>query len=116
LEPTRIFLGDIPPMLRELVIGLLSSTPDFELAGELGSETGFTPVPACAACVVITRLDRARIHQVLRAHPGARVLALTDDGSSGSLCQLEPVERQLGEISPQSLRAAIRGLIRPTPE
>lgn len=98
-----------------------------EIVGELASKerdlkivkrTGLLPdaslqaqTPDCAD-VVVTSLDgatRASVSDLLAAHPRLRVVAISADGGESCLYELRPDERLLGEVSKETLLAAIRG-------
>jgi hypothetical protein len=50
----------------------------------------------------------------LLRHPHVKVLAIADNGKSGSLYELQPRRVSLGKISARTLTQAIRGGVQPT--
>jgi DNA-binding NarL/FixJ family response regulator len=115
LEKTRVILMDMPPMLRQIVRGLVSTSEEFELVDEPDGEAAVATIQASGTCVVITGREsaaaRASIGSLLGTHPEVPVIALSNDGRSGTLFQPGLEERPLGELSPEALRAAIRGSV-----
>jgi hypothetical protein len=108
VEPIRVLLVGMPRMLRGIVNGLVSVEPDLEIVGELGDvEAELPAIEASGATVVIAGVQAPLLAR--RLSDRARVLGVSPDGREGVLYELRPHERVLGEISPATLLAAIRG-------
>lgn len=58
--------------------------------------------------------ERDSYLQLLLRHPRVKVLAIADNGKSGSLYELQPRRVSLGKISARTLTQAIRGGVQPT--
>ena len=58
--------------------------------------------------------ERDSYLQLLLRHPHVKVLAIANDGKSGSLYELQPRRVSLGKISARTLTQAIRGGAQPT--
>lgn len=57
--------------------------------------------------------ERNSYLQLLLRHPHVQVLAIANDGKSGSLYELQPRRVSLGKISARTLTQAIRGGVQP---
>lgn len=113
MERTRIILIGMPRMLGELIRELVMAQPDLTLVAEFdGQEAVLQAIQRSRADVAITSLDgpvRASVTDLLAQVPALKVLAVSADGSESFLYELRPHERILGDVSPQTLLAAIRG-------
>jgi hypothetical protein len=95
-----------PPVLQGLLAGLLSGDPEVVVVDSA------RPADVNAADVVV--MTRANPHDqdaalaVLYRSPRARVLAISEDARRSELYELRPHRRSLGELSRQSLLAAVR--------
>jgi DNA-binding NarL/FixJ family response regulator len=100
-------------MLRDTVSEIVSAEPDLAVVAELDDQASAGPtIGAQAVEVVIAAVGGCQtidFRDLLTEHPRLRVLCLSPDGREGSLFELQPHERTLGEISPEVLIAAIRG-------
>lgn len=73
-------------------------------------EAALDTIARSGADVVVTSREgpvHANVHDLLGRLPFLRVVAISADASESCLYELRPYERGLGEISPQSLLAAI---------
>ena len=96
----------------DIVGELAARERDLEIVKRLGLAEGPLQAQALAdAHVVVTSLHettRASAFELLAARPGLRILAISADGGEGRLYELRPHERALGEVSNETLLAAIR--------
>jgi DNA-binding NarL/FixJ family response regulator len=107
-----VILVDLPPLLRDTVRGLLAPSAEFDVVDEPDGDAALADIRASGGGVVITALDapeRGTVASALGWCSEVRVLAISSDGRSGTLFQLRPEERPVGELSPKVLRAALRG-------
>jgi AmiR/NasT family two-component response regulator len=108
LQPIRILIAELPPMLRDIVLDTIAEQPDLEVVGVV--EDGFDiagEVHRTGATVVIVGSEEQRgaaghssLLQRAAAPPG--VVVLTRDGREAFL------EVALGELSPQRLVDTVR--------
>lgn len=115
MPPIRIAVTSLPQLLRDIVVGALSSESDMELVAE-GSGSGELQalVREASADVAIVACERSEIGglgQLVNGSP-VTLLAITDEGRRGVLYELRPRETDLGELSPRVLVNAIRKLSR----
>ena len=100
-------------MLSGIITELVSAEPDLAIVGELDDcDQTLEAIERNRADVVIAGLDGvapAQVSYLLSERPRLRILAVSGDGGESFLYELRPYERLLGEISPQTLLAAIRG-------
>jgi hypothetical protein len=102
LEPIHVLVGELNGMLSAIITETLEAAPDIIVAAGadddldvaiLGGEPEGLPPFA---------------FELLGRNPWMNVLKLRGDGRHASMFQLRPVERPLGEVSPQSLLDAVR--------
>ena len=103
--PIRVALIDLPQLLSEIVTDMLGQAPEFALAAE-----GTSPDELD---VVIVRahgdeLPEAGRDQLAR-RPTSRALAIGGDGRRAYLFELRPHRTLIGELSADTLRAALSG-------
>jgi DNA-binding NarL/FixJ family response regulator len=113
LDQTRVVLMGMPQMLREIVRAVVRAEPDLAVIGEFEDEVeALVEIEAHEAGVLITGLVESQeldFDSLLGRHPRLRVLAVSDDASEMSLHELRPHRQMLGEVSPETLLAVIRG-------
>jgi hypothetical protein len=118
VAPIRVVLGTMPTLLGDIVRETLACHPDFEVLAEVAERGEISPAVqrtgADVAVVAIKPRDRPSDRrslpgELLAAHPQLRLIALTSDGRTGYVYELEPREDAIVEISPQLLLDAIRG-------
>lgn len=108
----------MPQLLREIVVGMLSGQADMEIVGE---SSGIAELSECVhvtgADVVIAACDADEVSRLGRIVTGTPpvLLAIIDDGKRGLLHELRPQEIDIGELTPNTLVAAIRNLKPSTP-
>ena len=109
----RILLAGMPRMLTDIVRTIIDSQDDFELAGEVvGNADVAHAADEAAADVVILGLSvkggAANCVKVLYTRPYIKVVAIEPDGRRAMFHELQPSVVPLGEISPETLIAAVR--------
>src|SRR4051812_44189710 len=101
----------MPPMLRDIVIAAVATEPDIEVIIARGDADQW-PRVSMASDVVITGTrepdDLALAPRALGSQAGRTVLAIAINGRTATMWQLKPYRVALGDVSPQSLVAAIR--------
>jgi hypothetical protein len=102
-----VLLGEIPPLLRDVVRGAVALQSDMILV-ELPARPG-SPTPADLVIVALPAKEEAdECARLLYADPLIKVLAIEITGGQGSLYELQPKRASLGELSPEGLVQAIR--------
>jgi len=111
MPPIRVAVASLPQLLRDIVVGALSSERDMELVGEApGSQQLPRLVRESSADVAIVACERSevgRLGSLINRSP-VTLLAIIDEGRRGALYELRPREVDLGELSPRVLVNAIR--------
>jgi DNA-binding NarL/FixJ family response regulator len=106
-------LIDMPRMLRELIRTVVAEQPDLMVVAELddGLDLG-AELESNEPDFVIVGTEHGHISTACRAlferRPRLRVLAIATDGDNAVVWELAPRRVLLGELSPDSLLAAIR--------
>jgi hypothetical protein len=103
----------MPRLLRELVAGAVAVEPDLDLVGELPDPADLAAlVEGDVPDVVIVGEDAeidALAAALFRRCPSVRVLEVVADGRAANLYRLRPTREFIGNLSPDSLVAAVRG-------
>jgi len=108
-----VLLAVMSQTLRDILTQLVAPQPDMEVIDETrqGLELLVT-VGQARPDVVILGLEGSRFpgisSHLIAEYPRLKILGLTGDCRTASLCEFEPHEIPLGEISPQGLLALIR--------
>ena len=118
MAPTRVVLGTMPPLLGDIVRETLTRQTDFEVLAEVATLGEIAPaVQRSDAHVAIVGLatdgwsSLGGLVQDLLAHrPRLTVIALSSDGRTGYVYQLQPRTVAIGDMSPSSLVRAIRAM------
>jgi chemotaxis response regulator CheB len=111
LEPTRIVLIDMSPLLREIIREALVPEPDLEVVAEHeGTVDLRTAVERDDADFVIFGADASdeSVHSLITANSGLRAIEVRSDGRESVLYELRPHRVSLGEISSETLVRTIR--------
>jgi DNA-binding NarL/FixJ family response regulator len=111
VERTRTLLALSEGMLGEIVRELLANAPEIEVIGQLEDQANLqdTVRRLDPDVVVITGADTVALADGLLARESRlRVLAIGGEGQSALLYELRPRRLQLGELSPETLLAALR--------
>jgi DNA-binding NarL/FixJ family response regulator len=126
VERVRVLLVHGPGVLREIIKEVVGAQADMEVVGELDAHHGVVPeIDRTGAEFVVWCLepldddsleaipDACRV--VLDACPRVKVLAVEDDGRTGSLYEMRPWRRRLGELGTGRILGVLRGVATPTP-
>jgi hypothetical protein len=110
----RVVLVAMTGMLRDIVRGAIDEADDMTLVGDVGDLMTLEHVLGPAdPDVVVWRVERAGLpegcDEVMATHPGIRVLTVRAKDGRGSVWELRPRQRHVGELSPDLLAATIRG-------
>lgn len=116
MEEIRVLLTDLPRMPREILLNLLAAQPAMvvEVADEPQAPL-VSAVDRARAQVVILGQDApamtSRCRDLLEQRPRVQVMTVSIDGRQISLYGLRPYREPLGEVEPEKLVDAIRGLV-----
>lgn len=115
MHPIRVVVSDLNGMLSEIISETLDAAPDITVAVAGVDNPALALADATEADVAILRGTADGLpplgHELLRRRPWMDVLTIRGDGREAFLYQLRPVERALGEISPQTLLDAVRAVV-----
>jgi len=112
VRQASVILIDVPGLLGAIVRDLVDAAPGLRIAAEY--PIGVEPVEAVTetgADFVIMNVRpgwEREIGVLMRRHPRVRALGLAADGRTGTLYELRPHARRLGELTPEVLLGAIR--------
>jgi hypothetical protein len=110
LEHIHLLLVEVPRMLRDIVVGLVTDADDVDIAGEVRGAGAADALSRTGADFVISgRDDEELVHELLGRKPAVEVLTVTGDGRHGSLHRLVPLRTPLGELWPDRLLEIVRG-------
>ena len=120
LARIRIVLGAMPSMLREIICEVFSGQPDMSIVSEPSSDNDLaTAISEFRADLVILELVNDSLsrtgERLLRSHPRLKSLGISRDGRTAAIYQMIPARTQVGEVSPEGLRGAVRQAISATP-
>jgi chemotaxis response regulator CheB len=119
VPPIRVLVSDLHGMLSEIIMETLDAAPDIAVAVASSDRSALSVADATEADVAILGGESTGLPtlgaELLRRRPWMNVLTLRGDGRQASLYQLRPVERPLGDISPQTLLDAVRESARRRP-
>jgi chemotaxis response regulator CheB len=112
-KPIRVLLINMPTLLFDMIKGIIVWIEDMQIVGETITRAGiFRAAAAARADVVILSgedVSPENYYQVLYRRPRLKIFAISADGRRGSLYELRPRVKAIGDISAESLIAAIRG-------
>jgi len=101
-------------MLREIIREIVARQADMDVVGDFAAPLPLRDaVVSCDAEFVIAGAEFSGADDVgplLEEHPDVKVLAVEGDGREAFLWELRPKRVPLGEVSPQTLLHAIRGV------
>jgi hypothetical protein len=104
---------NMPTLLFDMIKGIIDSCEDLYIVEETVTQVGIShSAYEARADVVILSNTEALIddfYEVLYRRPRLKILAISVDGRRGSLYELQPRVKAIGDISAESLIAAIRG-------
>lgn len=106
VKQVRIAFVAVPRFLRDVLVAVLATAEDIEVAAEYESlasidEPGRPDIHV--AVIVAGQFGESSILDLLRQHAALRVLAIEEQGRAGLLYELRPERTSLGEISAQLL-------------
>ncbi len=108
----RVVVTDLTGLLSDIILETLDRAPDVSVSVVGGQESALALADLQDADVAIVRSEVEGLpplgYELLRRRPWTHVLTIRGDGREAFLYQLRPVERALGEISPQTLLEAVR--------
>ena len=111
MQPVRVVLADLTGILSDIVLETLDHSPDVSVAVLGAGDSAVLLADATHADVAILRGSPEGLppagKELLRRRPWMNVLTIHGDGRAVFLHQLRPVERALGEISPETLLEAV---------
>ena len=99
-------------MLSDIVKAVIASQDDFELVGEIAGTAGLAQAASKAVADVLIvggALGGSHPLRILYGAPRLKIVAIDADGRQGVLHELRPSRTLIGEISPATLVAAVRG-------
>ncbi len=109
----------MPRMLREIIAGALSDQADLVLVDDSDhDEDWLSTVQTSQVDVVIASCHLSEVTDICRrvnGTPPVKLLAITDEGRRGYLCELRPKKTDLGELTPTVLLGAIREAVQDIP-
>lgn len=113
MEHIRILLGDMPPLLHDIVTDLVARQDDMRIVGELGADVSLgASARRYDASVVILGVATSdvpvEVQDLVYEQRGAKVLAVEADGRHAWLYELRPHQVRIGEVSPRMLIDTIR--------
>jgi DNA-binding NarL/FixJ family response regulator len=102
----------LPRMLQEIIKEILATRSDLGLIAEYPHRVPLVAaVEETSARLVIAadeQLDPDEVCQVLERRPRTKILGVAGDARAAVLYELRPQKIRLGEVSPETLVAAIR--------
>jgi hypothetical protein len=108
----RVVVADLTGILSDIILETLDHSPDISVAVVEPGCSAVSLADAAEADVAILRGAPEGLpplgYELLRRRPLMNVLTIHGDGREAFLHQLRPVERALGEISPETLLDAVR--------
>jgi hypothetical protein len=112
VRQASVILIDLPGLLAGIVRDLVDAAPGLRIAAEY--PIGVDPVDAVtetgADFVIMSSKPgwEREVGALMRRHPRVRTLGLAADGRTGTIYELRPHARRLGELTPEVLLGAIR--------
>lgn len=113
MPPTRILVGDLPEILREILLDALSAEPGLEVVTASDRET-----PESSSVhfdLAVTMIDDGisqAYRELFRRHPGLKLLGLKAHGRDAFLVELQPRREALGQLRLDELVRVIRDAAR----
>jgi hypothetical protein len=101
-------------MLLEILSHVIASQPDMVVAGWITDDEDLLAAARRARANVVLlgegeKEEQEQFASLLLARPRLKVVAVADNGSTGSLYELRPQRVPIGEMSADVLSSAIRG-------
>lgn len=104
----RVALRVQPPVLHSLLVGLLSTDPEVQVLEDAAAADDANTADVVVLSQPDPENDSAALSMLYRS-PRSRVLALGADARRSVLYELRPHRTPLGELSRESLLAAVHG-------
>lgn len=103
----------IPPMLADIIRAITLAEDSLAVVvRDDGSESPLAAAAASDADVVVVPMEAPALpvscRALLAARPRTRLLGLVGDGRTATLWELRPHREEVGELSPETLVAALR--------
>jgi DNA-binding NarL/FixJ family response regulator len=113
VDRIRVVVSGMPRMLREMVTALVQAQADMAVVGAASSDAELHPLALrTAPDVVILAVDDDGVpaagRELVYREPHVKLIAVAAAGRQAWLYELRPVERPLGEMSPEVLVETIR--------
>ena len=112
MERTRIVLIDRPRIFSDLVERLLNDVRQAALVAKLSEPADLVAAidEADAELVIVCApsIEGRELLELITARPRLKALAVVGDGEGATLYELLPHRTLLGDVSAETLRAAIR--------
>lgn len=116
----RILLAGMSNMLVNVITAVCAQTADLVVAGQVGEGDDLhSIIRSTRADVVIVRSaspdDTDAFVPWLHSFPVLKVVAITMNGRSGFLHELQPISTPIPELSAEVLKTTLRGGLAPKP-
>ena len=116
VTPIRVVLAKMPPLLGDIVRETLARDGDVEVLAEVATSDEIAPAidhaDADVTVMGVAPDEWPRLSHLLRdtlaTHPRLTIIALTSDGRSGYLYQMQPRGVVIDDLTPRSLVQVIR--------
>jgi chemotaxis response regulator CheB len=116
LKRIRVLLARMPSLLLDTISHVVASAPDMTVVGKVHERDLAVAAKRTRADAILVGEDEVprtdEYSALLLKNPRLRVLAISDDGKTGTLHEMRPHRIPLGAISAATLRDAIRGYAR----
>jgi DNA-binding NarL/FixJ family response regulator len=107
VKPVRVLLGDIPPVLRSLIVDALRDQPDVELLHDDSDMPERRDVDVLLIGAADPNdLEYARM--LLTAWPKTRIMVVSSSGRDAVVYEWYPQKLVLGDVAPRTLLNVIR--------
>ena len=116
MSPIRIFVGDMPRLLRDIVVEVVRTEPDLSIVGEATGRADMKKLlrDSRANVVVLdaaSAADRGGADRLASEHARLKVLVLSDRGRNAEMHWLEPRSARCPDLSPERLVEFIRSAL-----
>jgi DNA-binding NarL/FixJ family response regulator len=118
MKRIRVILIGLAQMLREIVTQAVGREPDIEIVRNYPPTVDLaTAVTESKASVVIASAaacDPSTVRRALGKSPQVKIVSISDDAQQIALYEFAVRRRNLGDLSPAQLLAAIRSAVTPS--
>ena len=113
MRPIRIVVGDMPHLLRDIVVEVISSETDLKIVGEATGRTDVKKISKDTRADVVVfddaaAADRGGTRRLVRDFRDLKLLVLSDRGKAAELHWMEPRSARCADVSPATLVELIR--------